>query len=229
MVPISNRPFRSLLEYLEEMLAEVLRIVVLCRGQVSRRTTDGRTISCWCVYQCPLSCRSSGSVPSHGPSLRIDTDSFAVLTTFALWRHGEIVKQFKRISSWMLRSSSPMIFSWACLDFNSSLTTCFCKSEDFFHFGNLVSSTFAKVGIRLKFWQRRTNSIAPSHFVRRILHFSSRLKRCSSLSRFKIRKIIGFVTNLTIAVFSRERFTTVTAYRGFVTKSQLLETLFTRN
>ena len=30
-------------------------------------------------------------------------------------------------------------------------------------------------------------------------------------------------------VFSRERFTTVTAYRGFVTKSQLLETLFTRN
>ena len=31
------------------------------------------------------------------------------------------------------------------------------------------------------------------------------------------------------AVFSRERFTTVTAYRGLVTKSQLLETLFTRN
>ena len=30
-------------------------------------------------------------------------------------------------------------------------------------------------------------------------------------------------------VFSRERFTTVTAYRGFVTKSQLLETLFTQN
>ena len=29
-------------------------------------------------------------------------------------------------------------------------------------------------------------------------------------------------------VFSREKFTTVTAYRGFVTKSQLLETLFTR-
>ena len=28
-------------------------------------------------------------------------------------------------------------------------------------------------------------------------------------------------------MFSRERFTTVTAYRGFVTKSQLLETLFT--
>ena len=34
---------------------------------------------------------------------------------------------------------------------------------------------------------------------------------------------------LSYAVFSRERFTTVTAYRGFVTKSQLLETLFTRN
>ena len=31
------------------------------------------------------------------------------------------------------------------------------------------------------------------------------------------------------AVFSRERFTTVTAYPGFVTKSRLLETLFTRN
>ena len=30
-------------------------------------------------------------------------------------------------------------------------------------------------------------------------------------------------------MFSRERFTTVTAYRGFVTTSQLLETLFTRN
>ena len=30
-------------------------------------------------------------------------------------------------------------------------------------------------------------------------------------------------------VFSRERFTTVTAYRGFVSKSQLLETLFTPN
>ena len=28
---------------------------------------------------------------------------------------------------------------------------------------------------------------------------------------------------------SRERFTTVTAYRGFVTKTQLVETLFTRN
>ena len=39
-------------------------------------------------FQCPLSCRSSGSVSSHGPSLRIDTDSFAVLTTFVLWRHG---------------------------------------------------------------------------------------------------------------------------------------------
>ena len=30
-------------------------------------------------------------------------------------------------------------------------------------------------------------------------------------------------------MFSRERFTTVTANRGFVTKSQLLETLFTWN
>ena len=32
-----------------------------------------------------------------------------------------------------------------------------------------------------------------------------------------------------IAVRSRERFTTVTAYRGLVTKPQLLEKLFTRN
>ena len=31
------------------------------------------------------------------------------------------------------------------------------------------------------------------------------------------------------AVFSRERFTTVTAYRGFVTWTQLLDKLFTRN
>ena len=30
-------------------------------------------------------------------------------------------------------------------------------------------------------------------------------------------------------VFSRERFSTVAVYRGFVTKSQLVETLFTRN
>ena len=30
-------------------------------------------------------------------------------------------------------------------------------------------------------------------------------------------------------MFSRERFTTVNAYQGFVTKSQLLETLFTQN
>ena len=29
-------------------------------------------------------------------------------------------------------------------------------------------------------------------------------------------------------MFSREKFTTVTAYRGFVTKSQLLETLHTK-
>ena len=40
---------------------------------------------------------------------------------------------------------------------------------------------------------------------------------------------VSFVDRASIAVFSRERFTTVTAYRGFVTKSQLLETLFTRN
>ena len=38
------------------------------------------------------------------------------------------------------------------------------------------------------------------------------------------------LVKLTYAVFSQERFTTVTAYRGFVTiKSQLLETLFARN
>ena len=34
---------------------------------------------------------------------------------------------------------------------------------------------------------------------------------------------------LSNAVFSRERFTMVTAYRDFVTKSQLLETLLTQN
>ena len=39
----------------------------------------------------------------------------------------------------------------------------------------------------------------------------------------------GIKKVMTNAVFSRERFTTVTAYRGFVTKSQLLETLFTRH
>ena len=41
---------------------------------------------------------------------------------------------------------------------------------------------------------------------------------------FDVTKLV-----LTDAVFSRERFTTVTAYPGFVTKSQLLETLFTWN
>ena len=39
----------------------------------------------------------------------------------------------------------------------------------------------------------------------------------------------GTLSSILYAVFSRERFTTVTAYRGCVTKSQLLETLFTRN
>ena len=34
---------------------------------------------------------------------------------------------------------------------------------------------------------------------------------------------------VTYAVFSQERFTMVTAYRGFVTKLQLLETLFTQH
>ena len=88
MVPISNRPFQGLPEYLKEMLTEVLQIVVLCRGQVSWRTTDVRAISCWCVYQCPLCCRSSESVSFHGPLLMIDTDSFAVLAMFILWWHG---------------------------------------------------------------------------------------------------------------------------------------------
>ena len=37
------------------------------------------------------------------------------------------------------------------------------------------------------------------------------------------------VKQVTKPVFSREKFTTVTAYRGLVTKSQLLETLFIRN
>ena len=46
VAPISNRPFRSLLEYLEEVLVEVLQIVVLCKGQVSRRRVGGRMISC---------------------------------------------------------------------------------------------------------------------------------------------------------------------------------------
>ena len=39
MVPISNRPFsRSLLEYLEDMFAEVLQTVFLCRGQDLKQT-----------------------------------------------------------------------------------------------------------------------------------------------------------------------------------------------
>ena len=60
---------------------------------------------------------------------------------------------------------------------------------------------------------------------------------------FKARQMITFslandaILNLSVhghchvtyAVFLRERSTTVTAYRGFATKSQLLETLFTRN
>ena len=34
VVPIFNKPFRSLLESLEEVFVEVLQIVVLCKGQV---------------------------------------------------------------------------------------------------------------------------------------------------------------------------------------------------
>ena len=46
VVPISNKPFRSLLESLEEVFVEVLQIVVLCKGQVSQRMIGGRMISC---------------------------------------------------------------------------------------------------------------------------------------------------------------------------------------
>ena len=46
VVPISNKPFRSLLESLEEVFVEVLQVVVLCKGQVSRRMIGGRIISC---------------------------------------------------------------------------------------------------------------------------------------------------------------------------------------
>ena len=43
----------------------------------------------------------------------------------------------------------------------------------------------------------------------------------NSRSRFELILLIGFSFKykLTYGVFSRERFTTVTAYRGFVTKS----------
>ena len=46
VVPISNRPFQSLQESPEEVFVEVLQIVVLCKGQVSRKTIGGRMITC---------------------------------------------------------------------------------------------------------------------------------------------------------------------------------------
>ena len=48
------------------------------------------------------------------------------------------------------------------------------------------------------------------------------------MSQF-ITTIISRVRRDESLVFSRERFTTVTAYRGFLTKPQLLEKLFTQN
>ena len=59
-----------------------------------------------------------------------------------------------------------------------------------------------------------------------------RIKPLTILQTLFKTKRTTYCSNLckpTNAVFSRERFTMVTAYRGFVTKSQLLETLFTRN
>ena len=53
--------------------------------------------------------------------------------------------------------------------------------------------------------------------------------RVSLVSRRNSCKLPLVILLVYQPVFSRERFTTVTAYRGFVTKSQLLETLFTRN
>ena len=78
----------------------------------------------------------------------------------------------------LVRSFSCLI--WDNLPFNSSSTISLSKlEEDFFHLLDLVASTFAKVGITSKFWQSRKKSMAPSHLVSRILHFSKRLKRCS--------------------------------------------------
>ena len=48
-------------------------------------------------------------------------------------------------------------------------------------------------------------------------------------SHIAVAPRVGWATAMTHAVFSWEMFTTVTAYRGFVPKSQLLETLLTQN
>ena len=49
------------------------------------------------------------------------------------------------------------------------------------------------------------------------------------MENYAARKNSPGRTWLTKPVFSGESFTTISAYEGFVTKSQLLETLFTRN
>ena len=73
--------------------------------------------------------------------------------------------------------------------------------------------------------------------VRVISQANSRISESGPLRclRKKIKNLIcPFIRSREIfvrlqwPVFSREKFTTVAAYRGFVTKSQLLETLFTR-
>ena len=46
VIPISNKPFRSLLESLEEVFVEVLQVVVLCKGKVDGRMIGGSMISC---------------------------------------------------------------------------------------------------------------------------------------------------------------------------------------
>ena len=58
--------------------------------------------------------------------------------------------------------------------------------DDCCQFFDFVWSTLAKVGIRSTFWQRRRNSMAPSHLICLLLNCSRRLNKCSRFSRFRI-------------------------------------------
>ena len=98
-------------------------------------------------------------------------------------------EQVSRRSRRLLVKSSFSCLSWDNLPFNSSSTISLSKLEaeaDFFHLLDLVASTIAKVGITSKFWQSRMKSMAPSHLMSRILHFSRRLNMCSWLSRLNV-------------------------------------------
>ena len=76
----------------------------------------------------------------------------------------------------------------------SRMTFCTNCIEDCLHLVDFVSSSFANVGVKPKFWQSQRNFIAPSHLTCSKLSRSSRLNKLSWLSCCKFLIVIkGFV------------------------------------